>query len=261
VELINLVDKQRLAAASYRAPEGKESVNFAFPFNVPEGQVRLEVPFGVIRPDADQIPGACKNWFTVNRWADVSNRDFGVTWVSLDSPLVQVGGLTANLLNSQTNPAVWRARVGPTQALYAWVMNNHWGTNYRAFQEGPVTFRFILRPHGGYDPVAASKLAIAASQPLLVVRARGPKPPPTPRLALASPAVIVTGMKPSDDGRAIMVRLWNASEKDVATAAQWSAPVPRRVTLSDTSEQPGHEIGREIALPAWGTLTLRAELP
>lgn len=261
VELINLVDKQRLVAASYRAPEGKESVNFAFPFNVPEGQVRLEVPFGVVRPDTDQIPGACKNWFTVNRWADVSNRNFGVTWVSLDSPLVQVGGLTANLLNSQTNPAVWRSRVGSTQALYAWVMNNHWGTNYRAFQEGPVTFRFILRPHGVYEPVLASQLAIAASQPLLVVRARGAKPTTAPRLAIAAREVIVTGMKPSDDGRAIIVRLWNAGEKDVSTAVQWAAPQPRRVTVSDTSEQPSQEIGREIALPAWGALTLRAELP
>lgn len=261
VEVLNVVDKQRLVAASYRAPEGKESVNFAFPFHVPGGQVRLEVPFGVIRPDADQIPGACKNWFTVNRWADVSNGDFGVTWVSLDTPLVQVGGLTANLLNSQTNPAVWRTNVGPTQALYAWAMNNHWGTNYRAFQEGPTTFRFLLRPHGRYDAVAASKLAIAASQPLLVVRAHGPKPDGAPLVAFESPAVIVTGMKPSDDGRAVIVRLWNAGETTVTTRARWSSPGPRRVTRSDTSEQPARELGDEITLPPWGALTLRAELP
>lgn len=259
VEVSNLVDKQRLVAASYRAPEGKESVNFAFPFNVPDGQVRLEVPFGVIRPDADQIPGACKNWFTVNRWADVSNRDFGVTWVSLDVPLVQVGGLTANLLNSQTNPAVWRKRVGPTQKLYAWVMNNHWGTNYRAFQEGPVTFRFLLRPHLGYDSAAASKLAIAASQPLLAVRARGARTGGAPRFAVDSTEVIVTGMKPSDDGRAIIVRLWNAGAGDVQTRVRLS-PSPRRISLSDTSEKAGREIGETITMRGWSVLTLRAEL-
>ncbi|MCZ7635817.1 MAG: hypothetical protein M5U12_07090 [Verrucomicrobia bacterium] len=44
LELINLVDKQRLVASSYHAREGKESLNFAFPFQVPDGQVRLEVP-------------------------------------------------------------------------------------------------------------------------------------------------------------------------------------------------------------------------
>ena len=45
------MDKKRLEAASYHAKDGKESVNFAFPFNVPDGEVRLDVPFGVIRPD------------------------------------------------------------------------------------------------------------------------------------------------------------------------------------------------------------------
>ena len=85
VELIDVVDKKRLEAASYTANEGKESINFAFPFHVPHGQVRLEVPYGVVCPDADQIPSACKNWFTVSRWADVANADFGITWVTLDA--------------------------------------------------------------------------------------------------------------------------------------------------------------------------------
>jgi alpha-mannosidase len=261
VELANQVDKQRLVAASYRAPEGKESVNFAFPFNVPDGQVRLEVPFGVVRPDIDQIPGACKNWFTVDRWADVSNGEFGVTWISLDTPLVEVGGLTANLLNSQTNPAVWRKQVGPTQKLYAWVMNNHWGTNYRAFQEGPVTFRFVLRPHGSYQPADASRAAIAASQPLLAARAHGQRPIAAPRFTIDSPDVIVTGLKPGDDGHGVIVRLWNASAKDVQTRVHWSAPVPRRVSVSDTSEQAGRTVDDAFEIPAWGAFTLRADLP
>lgn len=260
VELFNLVDKARLLAASYHAPEGKESLNFAFPFAVPDGQARLEVPFGVIRPDADQIPGACKNWFTVNRWADVANDRFGITWVTLDAPLVQVGGLTANLLNSQSNPDVWRKRAGPTPKLYSWVMNNHWGTNYRAYQEGPVMFRFVLRPHRGYDPAAATRLAVACSQPLLPARARGPGPAGTPRLSLSSPDVLVSGLKPSDDGRAWIVRLWNASPRDTKTRLTWSHPAPRGVWLSDTGEQRRGKADEVIALPGQGLVTLRAEL-
>ena len=261
VELSNLVDKQRIVAPDYRAPEAKESVNFAFPFHVPGGQMRVEVPFGVVRPDDDQIPGACKNWLTVNRWADIANADYGVTWVSLDAPLIEVGGLTANLLNSQTNPDVWRKHIGPAQKLYAWVMNNHWGTNYRAYQEGPVMFRFLLRPHHGYNPTEDSQLAIAASQPLLPVRAHGAQPMSAPRFTVDSPDVIVTGVKPSDDGRAIIVRLWGAGGRDAKIHVQWSAPSPSRVTLSDTSEQPRDEIDDSIAVPAWGVVTLRADLP
>jgi len=137
VELLNTVDKKRLEANSYHAKDGKESVNFAFPFHVPGGEMRLDAPFAVFRPERDQIPSACKNWLTVGRWADVANRNFGVTWVTLDAPLVQVGGLTATLLNSQYNPDMWRKQIEPTQKLYSWAMNNHWGTNYRwAFVAG-----------------------------------------------------------------------------------------------------------------------------
>ena len=84
VEITNTLDKERLVAKRYHAKTAKESLNFGFPFAVPDGQVRLDVPFGVIRPDADQIPSACKNWFTVTA-VDVSNDTFGITWVTLDA--------------------------------------------------------------------------------------------------------------------------------------------------------------------------------
>ncbi len=260
VEIINTLDKQRIMAADYRSKEGKESVNFGFPFAVPGGQVRLEVPFGVFRPDEEQIPSACKNWFTVGRWADVANESFGVTWVTLDAPLVQVGGLTANLLNSQSNPDVWRKKVGPTQKLYSWAMNNHWGTNYRAWQEGPHVFRFLLRPHRGYDPAAASRLAIAAGQPLLPAASRGPAVHAAPLFRLSSPDVLVMGLKPSDDGKAIIVRLWGGAGREAKTTLAWGEPAPRSVWISDTSEKAVTRLNGPLTVPAWGVVTLRAEL-
>lgn len=260
VQLNNLVDKERLVAGSYHARDGKESVQFAFPFNVEQGQVRLEVPFGVMRPDADQIPSACKNWFTVGRWVDVSNKDYGVTWVTLDAPLLQVGGVTATLLNSQSNPAAWRKEVGPTQRIYSWAMNNHWGTNYRAYQEGPVRFRYVLRPHRGVlDPVAATRLAVAQTQPLLTMRGRASKPVPRPRLRLTSEEIVVTGLKPSDDGKAVIVRLWGASGHDRVTRLEWNDPQPSGVWLSSTSEARGQKAQGDIPVPAWSLVTLRAE--
>ncbi len=260
VEIINTLDKQRIMAADYRSKEGKESLNFGFPFAVPGGQVRIEVPFGVIRPDADQIPSACKNWFTVGRWADIANERYGITWVTLDAPLVQVGGLTANLLNSQSNPDVWRKQVGPTQKLYSWAMNNHWGTNYRAYQEGPHVFRFLLRPHRGYKSAEASRLAIAAGQPLLPSPARGQASLATPRLKLDSPDVLVTGLKPSDDGKAIIVRLWGAAGREVKTTITWGNPMPASVWLTNTGEKPITKLNGPVTVPAWGVVTVRAEL-
>ncbi len=259
VEIINTLDKERLVAKRYHAKTAKESLNFGFPFAVPDGQVRLDVPFGVIRPDADQIPSACKNWFTVGRWADVSNDTFGITWVTLDAPLVQVGGLSANLLNSQSNPDVWRKEVGPTQKLYSWAMNNHWGTNYRAWQEGPHVFRFLLRPHRGYDPAAAARIAIAASQPLLPVAARGEQPLASPFDNIAAQDVLLTGLKPSNDGKALILRLWGAAGKDAQVTFVSKKTVQQSLWLSNVSEQSIEEIKGPVNIPAWGIVSLRMQ--
>ncbi len=260
MELINTVDKRRLEATSYHANEGKESVNFAFPLNVPEGEVRLDVPLGVIRPEQDQILSACKNWLTIGRWADVSNADFGVTWVTLDAPLLQLGGLTARLLNSQTDPKVWRQEIEPTQKLYSWVMNNHWGTNYRAYQEGPVKFRFVLRPHlnRGSDS-EASQFATGFSQPLVAMPGRGTAPAVTSLLQIQPSTVSVVGLKPSNDGKAMIVRLLNSSSETARTTLTWPQSKPTNVWLSDTSEQAKQPLVGDLHIPGWAVVTLRAE--
>ena len=259
VELINHVDKKRLEAKSYMEKEGKESVNFAFPFNVPRGEILIDVPFGAMRPEIDQMPSACKNWVTVGRWINVANKEYGVTWVTLDAPLVQIGGITANLLNSQTNPDVWRKTIEPTQKIYSWAMNNHWGTNYRAYQEGLTVFRFILRPFRNTTPDESTRFATGFSQPLIAVAASGKKVKSTPVLSIEPAGVIVTGFKPSDDGKAVIVRLFGASGKDCNANLNWAEPMPANVYLSDTSEKPLVKAGRNIKVPAWGLVTIRVE--
>jgi alpha-mannosidase len=267
VEINNLVDKQRLVAASYYAKEGKESVNFAFPFALPEARTRLDVSFGVVRPNQDQIASACKNWFTVGtvgRWADMSNRQAGVTWVTLDAPLVELGAVTATLLNSQTNPTAWLKRVEPRSVLYSWAMNNHWHTNYRAYQEGPVPFRFVLRPHqpsaDAICDAAATRLAMDLSQPLLVTRGRGAAADGQPRLSVDGSGSLLAALKPSDDGRALIVRLWGTAPQAGPSHITWGSPSPRKVFLSDLSERPLQEAGPSIDVPLHGVVTLRAEL-
>ncbi len=266
VELSNLVDKKRHGPENpprgfYKRKEGKESLNFAFPFDVKDGVMRMDVPFGVIVPWKDQMPSACKNWFTAGRWVDVSNAERGITWVTMDAPLVQVGGLTANLLESQANPAAWRQTVEPTQKLYSWAMNNHWGTNYRAYQEGPVAFRYALRPHGKYDAAEAGRFAWGLGQPLLAAAASGAAPAAAPRLRVEPADVMVTALKPSDDGKAWIVRLWGASGEDREAELSWGDPAPKSVSRSDTGERPGERVGGKVKVPGWGLVTLRAERP
>jgi len=263
IDFETTVDKVRAPAGpkgDYYGDASKESVNLAFPFDVEGGQVRVELPLGgVIRPDIEQVAGSCKNWFTIGNWTDVSAPGRGVTLVALDAPLLQVGGLTANLLNSQSDPRVWRASVGSPTSLYPWLMNNHWGTNYRAYQEGPVTFRFAARPHQGYDPAAATRVATGMSQPMLVLPAAGNAPAGESRLRLSTEDVVVTGFKPADDGGGWIVRLYNVSGQDARVSLTWSKPAPSALRISDTSERPGAIVDGPVPIPAWGVVTLRAE--
>lgn len=264
VEIIDVVDKERADARGKRGDRGrarneaKEGVHFGFAFRVPNGTMRMDIPWAVARPEADQLPGACKNWFTVQRWVDISNDAYGVTWATLDAPLVEVGAITANLLGSQTRPEAWIAHLEPTQTLYSWVMNNHWHTNYRAYQEGPTTFRYAIRPHRAFAADAAARFGTALSQPLLATPPGG-RIPTEPRLRVEPAGVIVTAFKPSDDGKAWIVRLFGASGQSSRASLHWSAPEPRSVWLSDTSEKPIREHTGPVEVPAWGIVALRAE--
>lgn len=258
LELLSTVDKQRLVAPGYTQKDGKEAIHFAFPFAVPGGRMLLDLPIGAVRPESDLIPGSCRNWLTAGRFADVANSQFGVTWVTLDAPLVEVGALTATLLNSQTDPDAWRKSIEPSQRLFSWAMNNHWHTNYRAFQEGPVTFRYAVLAHRGDNPADASRFAIGLSQPLIADLASASPPIDVPLLSLSNPDVIVLGLKPSDDHRAWIVRLYGASGRDADTTLAWRN-AGTRVWLSDTSEQQRASVDGPIHVPAWGIVTLRAE--
>jgi hypothetical protein len=250
VELINTVDKLPVRS--------KEGLHFGYGFDIPNGQVALDVGWAMVRPEMDQIPASCKNWFSVQRWVDVSNERFGVTWAPVDAPLVQIGGITANLVGSQTDWRAWIQRLEPSQSLFSWVMNNHWHTNYRADQEGPTVFRYSLRVHQAFRPEEAARFGVDCSQPLLPVPARGSRPP-KPRLELSNDRVLVTALKPGDDGQGWIVRLFGASGKTERVTLTWSQPAPRRLWLSDLSESPKQEATPTVEVPAWGIVTLRAE--
>jgi hypothetical protein len=246
VDIMDVLDKDKIRT--------KEGVHIAFAFNVAKGVVRMDIPWAVARPEDDQINGACKNWFTVQRWVDVSNDAYGVTWATVDAPLVEVGAITAE--------TPWIKTLAPSQTLYSYVMNNYWHTNYRDSQEGPTVFRYALKPHaGGFDGAAAARFGIECSQPLIPIPV-APDAPARPSLLRVEPAgVIVATLKPSEDRKAIIVRLFGASGKAEKATLTWGEPAPKGVWLSNLAEDPLEKATGPADVPAWGLVTLRAELP
>ena len=250
LEIINTIDKLPVRA--------KEGIHFGWGFDIPNGTMRMDVGWAAVRPELDQIPASCKNWFSIQRWLDISNDRFGVTWSPIDAPLVEVSAITAKLVGSQTDYRAWIQHLNPSQTIYSWVMNNHWHTNYRADQEGPTVFRYAIYPHKGFAADEAARFGISCSQPLLVANPANSLKP-QPRLKLSSNRVLVSALKPSDDGRGTIVRLFGASGKAERVKLSWADPVPHRLWLSDLSEEPAQEIGNSVEVPGWGIVTLRAE--
>ena len=245
VEIVDTLDKEKVYE--------KEAVHIAFPFNVPDGVVRMDIPFAVARPEQDQMAGACKNYFTVQRWVDVSNEDFGVTWATIDTPLVQVGGIT-------NDPTVygWIKTLEPSTTLIAYVMNNYWETNYKASQEGITVFRYALRPHReGYDAVASQRFGVDQSQPLIAVATNTASDLPEPDISLTPETVIVVGVKPSDDGTADIVRLFNTAAQSCEAKLSCTNPQPQRIEVSGLSELPGSNLDGALHFEPYEVKTLR----
>jgi hypothetical protein len=254
VDIANLIDK--------KAVREKEAVHLGFAFNVPNGTMRIDIPWAVFRPETDQMPGSCKESLSVGRWADVSNDQYGVTWATLDAPLVEVGGITADKIGSVTNPDLWRTKLPPSQTLYSWVMNNHWHTNYKADQSGPTVFRYAIQPHKQYDAIAAQRFGIGCSQPLVAMPGRGDAPNGQPLVQLDTQDVMIASVKPSNDGKAWIVRLFGAAGKPATASLRWGKITPKSVWTSNLAEDRGMAMnGSEVRVPAFGLVTLRAELP
>jgi len=251
VELVNRVDRKSVRE--------KDGVHFGFGFNVPLGTVRMETPWAVVRPNVDQLPGSCRNWFTVQRWVDVSNNDCGITWGPLDAPLMEIGAITANLLGSVKRDE-WMTTALDSQTIYSWAQNNHWHTNYKIDQPGVTDFRYILRPHrGGYVAADAARFGLETTRSLVVAAANGAKAPGS-LLSISTPGVLVETVKVSEDGKALILRLFGVSGQAESVTLTWPGIKPAAIWLTDLTEKPLAPAAGAIAVPAFGIENVRADL-
>ena len=224
VEIINTLDKEKTYFP--------ESVFFTFPFRMPGGRTLIDIARGAYRPGKDQLPGSCKNYFTVQRWVDISDDQKGVTWFTPDAPMIELGHITTD-----ANQTGWLRQVQqPEQHILSYVMNNYWGTNYKASQEGKTVFRYRIIPHRRFDRALAKKQGIETGQPLLVIRG---VPVRKSRKNIPVPAndLIITWIQPVKEG--LLVRLFNPSEKTLPLKLQWKDHEKRILYKTDPL---GHKV-------------------
>jgi alpha-mannosidase len=250
-EITNIVDKLPLTT--------KDGVHFGFGFDIPQAVARMDIPWGIVRLEDDQWKCANRNWFTLQRWLDISNEREGITWCSLDAPLVESGAMTANQTgtwNGERKP--WIKNIAKGSAVYSWVMNNHWFTNFPLTQDGPVTFRYRILPHNGFDAADANCFGLEQAQPILHVAANK-NAISKPLVSLqGSSSVTVSIIKSTAEAGAVIIRMRSVSDKDETVKLTWPSGNPGTVNICEKEEVPGIKIADEVTVPANGLLTLKA---
>ncbi len=246
VQMANVVDKRK-----ERRPEG---VYFSFPFNIPNGTMKIDTPWSVFQPVKDQIVGANKNYFCVQRFVDISNEQYGVTWVSMDAPIVQWDPIK---IASARDKNDYRTTLTPNQTIHSWVMNNHWETNYAADQQGQIPFSYAVWPHaGGYDAVKSQQVSRAVHQPLVAVEADGNRSVFQSKLDVKGKGIVVASVKPCLDGAGTMVRLFNTNTANAIVSVKWKEP-NHILWLSNPLETKIQKIDGTVSMVPQEIVTLR----
>jgi alpha-mannosidase len=248
VEISNVVDKLPLVE--------KDGIHFGFGFDIPQGITRVDIPWGVMEMEKDQWPQGNRNWIVLQRWLDISNDKEGITWCSLDAPLFEYGKISANLDTKWGNEGAWINKLVPSSTIYSWVMNNHWITNFPLTQDGPVTFRYRLMPHGEYNVVNANRFGMEQSQPLVHVTANN-DPKINPLVNVDNDLVYVTIIKSLADSKEILLRLRSLSAKPEKVNLSFPAGVPESIRICPVGEESGDQVAPAISMLPYGMTTLR----
>jgi hypothetical protein len=238
VDIVNEIDKQ--------AVRDKEGVHVAFPINVPGGQLRYDVARGIVRPELDQIPGSCKNFFSVQSFVDVSNDLLGVTWATADAPLIEIGGITAE--------QPWMRTIRPSSLFYSYVMNNYWHTNYKADQEGSVRFEYSVMPHADFSPAQSVRFGRERRERLVVAGPPAEKPGTLFRVEPAT--LLVQSVTPVPESKSWLMSLYNpGDDHQVAKIRRGNG---RRMTISRTDllGERAEKLEGGVQIPAHGVVYL-----
>ncbi len=156
-----------------KAVRDKESLHLALPFNIPSATVRIGIGDTCITPESGRIPGSNNDFFCAQRWIDVSNDSMGVTIVCPQGAIWEVGEMVDERKVNPgrgSNPELykaWKTEAKSSSTIYLYALNNYWHTNFKADQEGPITFDLYLKMHGPFKLEDARRFGLEMTRPLI----------------------------------------------------------------------------------------------
>ena len=206
---ILMPDSEKAILITYRLHKERvltrESAYVAFPFSVANPKFTYGSQTGWVNPAKDELAGGSREWYLPTTWASVYNPQLTAAIVPLDAPLVAFGDIVHGKWPAEFKPA--------SSAIFSWLMNNYWGTNFPAWQGGDFTFRYAITSDSQFNPQSLTRFGLEALTPLehddLAASEDASSLPnrQASLLEVANPGVTLLTWKRAEDGDGTILRL------------------------------------------------------
>lgn len=250
VEFNNVVDKQAIFE--------KEGIHFGFGFDVPQGTVRVNIPWGVMELEKDQLKAGNRNWIALQRWLNISNENKGVTWCSMNACAFESGDMTANVIGGAFESPLWVRKIQPSSTIYSWALNNHWHTNFRLSQDGKIGFKYRILPHiGTYNVVRSNQFAMEQYRPLVAIQTKKEVKPKNSLSVSGSDKIVLSNYQTVNKGKSSIIRLFSLSDKNETVSLDWNKKQPKSIYYYENDKMVKYpDTKSKISVPAKGIIAL-----
>ncbi len=258
IEFVNHVHKTEVYT--------KEAVYFAFPLAMGHPEFSYETQNGSVDPSRDQLPGAGKEWFSVQHWVAADEDGVTAALVPVDASLVCLGDIVRG---------TWPAKFSPRSGtIFSYIMNNYYFTNYAAGQGGDFNFRYVFTSGKNLSPAYLSRLGREEMSPLELDQitsqdkainfARPLSSGQGSFLEMRDPGVVLETWKTAEDGKGTILRFLEVAGKESTVGVETPLLDVRAAWMSDALERnqgslPVSPHGFQFSVRPFQIVTVRLE--
>ncbi len=182
---------------------------YAFPFDVPNGKFTIQMNGAVVDPQRDVTRHGTDTYLAMRDWAEVSNGEFGVALIQLDSHLIECGEIhpDKNVMCGGY----------PTTHLYSrlfvdWIQRHTAGGSFVN-----SVYRYVITSYAGdYKTGKLAQFAERVTTPCavgIVKPQKGELPGEKSFLTIDGEANLLT-LKAARDGKGYIARLWEPNREE-----------------------------------------------
>ena len=249
-------------------------VHLAFPFAAKSPRFRYEGSLSVMTPIVDYLPGSQSDRVTVQNWVAVKGDDHTVLWSSMDAAVVSLGRLWPGYVSPAHRCVRGDDRdhrpLKPDDLSHGWIYsnlyNNNFQTNFAISQTGSVLFRYSLTTRRGdvsdAEAAAFGWQFVTPAETVFTDRIVKPVLPISHSFVhIDRPEVALMTCKRAEDGKGLILRLWNTGDQAITARVRMPNLDVARVSRTSIAEEDKREvILRDVTLNAREVVALRVEL-